>query len=356
MNIVYTINGEGMGHASRSSIVIEHLLAHGHAVRIFSAGERPLAFLWQKFGSVASVMGLHMVYGDNKVYRLRTAMRVLRKTPLIRQDIATIRESLESFHPDVVITDFDFHGQLVASMYHVPVVSIDNIQYLTQARFSVTPEDFVNYQLNYLVAKMMVPHADYYLITAFDPLPIRHAEKKERIFFVPPPLRKKILDTTPSIGEHILVYQTYDMYDKLLPLLTQTKERFIVYNNCRAASSDSIENKNFSEEGFIVDLASAKAVITNGGFNVIAEAVYFRKPVLSIPILNHFEQLQNAIMLQERGLGKAARRISVRVLNDFIHSIDSIREHAPKIVFDNSILFQKLDAVLCKLAAASQKK
>ena len=77
MNIVYTVNGENMGHATRSSVVIEHLLSRGHHVSVFSSGTRPVEYLRAKFDTVASVTGLHMVYRNNKVQRLPTAMKAL---------------------------------------------------------------------------------------------------------------------------------------------------------------------------------------------------------------------------------------------------------------------------------------
>ncbi|MGH9333683.1 MAG: glycosyltransferase family protein, partial [Vicinamibacteria bacterium] len=34
MRILYGVVGEGMGHATRSAVVIEHLLSAGHEVKV----------------------------------------------------------------------------------------------------------------------------------------------------------------------------------------------------------------------------------------------------------------------------------------------------------------------------------
>ena len=345
MNIVYTINGEGMGHASRSSVVIDHLLAKGHHIAIFSAGRRPLAYLRERFGNVAEVMGLHMVYRENKVFRIRTAFRVLANIKEFRKDFATIRRSLVGFRPHAVITDFDFHGKIVATMFHVPIISIDNVQFITQAHFRVLPEDFVNYEINYLIAKMMVPHADYCFVTTFARAKPREGMKP---IFVPPLLRQKVLATRPRQGQHILVYQTSDSYTKLLPILAQSKEQFVVYNAAPTVKARNITAKEFNEDAFIQDIATSKAVITSGGFNVITEALYFKKPILSIPIRNFFEQKLNALLLQEEGLGLMVKRLSKVSLQEFINRIGSFGTARP-VKFDNTILFNKLDEVLAKL-------
>ena len=38
MRILYGVVGEGMGHATRSRVVIEHLLAQGHEVHVVVSG------------------------------------------------------------------------------------------------------------------------------------------------------------------------------------------------------------------------------------------------------------------------------------------------------------------------------
>ena len=38
MKILYGVVGEGMGHAMRSRVILEHLLAHDHEVEIMRRG------------------------------------------------------------------------------------------------------------------------------------------------------------------------------------------------------------------------------------------------------------------------------------------------------------------------------
>jgi len=50
-------------------------------------------------------------------------------------------------------------------------------------------------------------------------------------------------------------------------------------------------------------MASCKYVITNGGHNVICEALYLGKPILSFPISKAYEQFLNAYFLSKSGYG-----------------------------------------------------
>ncbi|HTN84050.1 MAG TPA: glycosyltransferase family protein, partial [Sorangium sp.] len=71
MKILYGVVGEGMGHAMRSRVVIEHLLAQGHELEIMASG-RATDFLSKRFAGVNRIHGLHMIYEENRVRRGKT--------------------------------------------------------------------------------------------------------------------------------------------------------------------------------------------------------------------------------------------------------------------------------------------
>ncbi len=48
MRILYGVVGEGMGHATRSRVVLEHLLARGHQIKVVVSG-RAHGFLKSRF-------------------------------------------------------------------------------------------------------------------------------------------------------------------------------------------------------------------------------------------------------------------------------------------------------------------
>ncbi len=48
MKILYGVVGEGMGHAMRSRVVLEHLVAQGHELEIMASG-RATDFLSKRF-------------------------------------------------------------------------------------------------------------------------------------------------------------------------------------------------------------------------------------------------------------------------------------------------------------------
>jgi uncharacterized protein (TIGR00661 family) len=68
-------------------------------------------------------------------------------------------------------------------------------------------------------------------------------------------------------------------------------------------------------------------VITNGGHNVVSEALYLGKPVFSFPIANAYEQFLNAHFLARLGYGdySLASRPGKPVLEEFEARLNEFR-------------------------------
>src|SRR5688572_782734 len=85
MRIVYGVVGEGMGHATRSRVVIEHLLERGHDVRVVVSG-RAFKFLAARFAGrprvgVHEIHGFHLKYDGNSVGVRRSLLSNLGDAP-----------------------------------------------------------------------------------------------------------------------------------------------------------------------------------------------------------------------------------------------------------------------------------
>ena len=96
MRILYGVVGEGMGHATRSQVILRHLVQH-HEVEIVVSG-RAHAYLQKAFPSlrVHEIAGLNMIYEDNAVRRRRTAWDVLKKLPAFAENFVTFTVQIGS--------------------------------------------------------------------------------------------------------------------------------------------------------------------------------------------------------------------------------------------------------------------
>jgi uncharacterized protein (TIGR00661 family) len=312
MRILYGVVGEGMGHAMRSRVLLEHLVGdENHDVQVMASG-RAVDFLGKRFKEVTRIHGLHMIYEENRVRLGETLWSNVSTGALgIPKNIATYYDLLSKFEPEVVISDFESWTYLYGKNHRLPVLSIDNMQIINRTRI---PDEIIEghraeFEVTKAFIKAKLPFCSEYFITTFFHPEIR----KDRTRLFPPILRPEILAAQRSEGGHVLVYTTAQANDTFARTLAATGVECRIYGMRRDLKEEVVEGnlryRPFSEAGFIDDLASARAVIAGGGFTLMGEAVYLRKPMLAVPLERQFEQVLNARYLEHEGFGRHAETL-----------------------------------------------
>ncbi len=326
MKILYGVPSEGMGHATRSKVIITHLLDSGHDVRV-ATSDRAADFMEKAFpGRVFKIEGFHLKYDKGTVDRWKSFSHLVSSAP--ESLVTNTRQFLNvhrDFAPQVVISDFESFSYYFAKVHRIPILSIDNMQVINRCTLdlAIPEEETENHRLAKAIIKAKVPFCARYLVTSFFDAPPR----KPRTEVVAPILREAILNTTPSRGEHILVYQTATSQTDLVEGLARVKgQKFLVYGFNRDEDHGDIQLKKFSEDGFIHDLASSKAVLTNGGFSLISEAVYLHKPVLSFPLSGQFEQYVNGAEVERMGYGRNFAKFSPDAVKAFLFDLNDFTQ------------------------------
>jgi uncharacterized protein (TIGR00661 family) len=355
MRILYGVVGEGMGHATRSKVVCEHLVARGHEVKIVVSG-RAHTMLSKTFDDVVEIRGLTIRYVDNRLDRDGTLARnVLAAPAMLATNVGAYFDTVANFRPDVVISDFDSFAYLFAKRHGLPVISIDNQQIVSRCKIGKFAKSGskLDYQLTKAFVRAKLPGCDHYIVTTFFEPPIRRKCEADTTL-VPPILRREILDARKRArgGEHVLVYQTSTSDTKLLDELQSVREqKFVVYGLRRAAHHKNTTLKEFSETGFVDDLASARAVVCNGGLSLIGEAIYLGKPIFSVPVRNQYEQVLNARYLEQLGYGLEAPKIDADLLRLFLAQGPKYAARLAKHKQDgNRELFALVDRLLDRFA------
>jgi uncharacterized protein (TIGR00661 family) len=355
MRILYGVVGEGMGHAVRSRVVLEHLVGQGHDVEIMTSG-RAKDFLAKHFEGVNRIHGLHFVTDDNRVKLGRTLWsNVLAGTVGLPRNIQAYFELIGEFAPEVVISDFESWTYFYAKAHRLPIFSVDNMQIINRCRHpeEILAGEHASFELARAFVKSKLPFCDHYFITTF----FRPEIRKDHTSLHPPILRPEILAAPVSRGDHLLVYQTAEAHETLATTLQQLDIECRVYGMRRGIEAEEVDgnlrHQPFSEARFIADLASARAVIAGGGFTVMGEAVYLRKPMLSVPLENQFEQTLNARYLQYIGYGRWTEAIEdVAVVRDFLDAVPACEEKLAGYTQDgNRDLLGAVDEALDRAAA-----
>ena len=316
MKVLYGVTGCGLGHTMRARTIASHLEARGHDVKIAASG-RAVGILRNHGFDVAAIDGMTMRYEAGAVRRARTVADLVRQAPSAIRRNARAALTLD-FVPDAVVTDFDSFAHAIGKIMGVPTISVDH-QHVFD-RFHHPPRVVARLSSDRAArafVSVKTAKCDAYVVTSFF-FPRERTRNTTPTFLVGPIVRPELERASPASGEHVLVYQTTAGDPRLLDALRRTRGRFVVYGLGRTETLGNVELRAFDEGAFVRDLASARAVIANGGFTAISEAVYLGKPILSVPVRGQPEQELNAAWVDELGVGESAPSVSGRVIEEFL--------------------------------------
>jgi uncharacterized protein (TIGR00661 family) len=338
MRILYGVTGEGLGHAMRSRVMAEHLRSQGHEIKLV-ASRRACTYLRRYFDDVEEIPGFTITYAKGGIGRMRTVYRNARLAKAaVRESIDLYRNPIVDFQPDVCVSDFDSFAHIFGRLLGRPVISIDHQHVLDRCEHPTLGR--MRVPLTRAVVRAKVPGCAHYIVTSFYQPPLR-PRAQGTTTLVGPILRPEVLALTPTTGDHVLVYQTATR-DLVEPLFAVFDQRFIVYGCHDDRTVGNVTFRKFDESQFLTDLASARAVICNGGYTLISEALYLGKPVLSVPLRRHGEQQLNALYLEQLGLGRRADHPDANVFRDFLARVPRT---AP-IAAGNALAFSTIDNLL----------
>ena len=327
VKLLFGLSGDGRGHGSRDKVIIEHFLEQGHEVKVVTSG-KGYEFLRDYFG-VEPILGLQVVNRNEQVDAWRTVKEVSRLLTVHGWSTAkTLTNIINRFKPDIAISDFEPFTAFMSHLRRVPLISIDNQHVITRCKLEYLNTWEKEYRIAYAVCGGINGFAKHFYITSFFSPEVKRT-CQHNTTMVGPILRKEALGKIPETGNHVLVYmRTPERGEIVLPLLEQMDADFIAYGiNSMDTLSDNIGIKSPDNEMFLNDLASSKAVITNGGHSLISEALYLGKPVYSIPTHGDFEQMINAYYLQRSDYGLYDLSPSVKRLRFFLNSVRNLKEN-----------------------------
>ena len=316
--IFYCVCGEGMGHAIRSGVIIDRI-KEKYDVYIFSH-DRAYEYLNNKFDNVYKIGGFNTVYINNKVNNTKTLINALKRNPTnIKVGYQKLYKKARALSPDIIVTDFEMYATMVSKLLQIPLISLDNIHMITQAKIDYPPHHQTEMLKAKGVIKSYVVRPKFHIMTSFFFPKVR--SRKNAVIY-PPVIREEIYKLKPTTEDHIIVYQTSKESVNLVKRLKALDENFIVYGFNKSETDENLTYKLFNEDEFYEDLASAKAVVCNGGFTFISEAITLKKPIYSVPAIGNFEQTLNGYYVQKLGYGEYHEDMSPKKLERFLKRLD----------------------------------
>lgn len=297
MKIFYAIQATGNGHISRAEQLYPYLQKFGEVDFFLSGNNATLDInLPIKFKSE----GCSLHYSKCGGLNYWDIAKNIRPKQIYKD-----ANALPLKNYDVVINDFDSITSLACKLQKV-----HSIQFGHQASFTSpkTPRP----DKKSIMGEMILKH--------YAPAPKNiglHFDKYDD-FIYPPIIKDEIVYADPKNTGHITVYLPsfqQDCLEKAFNKLPNLKFHWFLSGIEAKHTIKNITYFPVNQDYFNKSLINCEGIITGGGFETPAEALFLGKKLLSIPIKKHYEQECNAAALKELG---------VPVLYDVEDNFDSI--------------------------------
>lgn len=298
MKIFYGICGEGMGHAGRSLALIERLVSLGHDVRVFTFADA-LRLLHSAGHAPVPITGLQFhITPQGGVDTIRSLRNLATYFSRRGQSLDLIRQLALAERPDLFITDFEPLTAHAAASLRIECVSIDNQHRFCHPLGAEFPAFLRFYsRMAGLFVKHWIKRPRQCIVAVFHRCPAsRHYRNVEVL------LRRQVASLQPSEGEHVVLYGRGELGRRIARAASAAGGHYVAYG-FESEPLANVEYKRTSNQQFLADLASCKAVISSGGQQLIGEARYFGKPVLVVPMPKQHEQEINARYAKQERLG-----------------------------------------------------
>ena len=328
MKILYAFNGTGYGHASRAMSILP-ILQH-HEVDVLISGEMNPIDIGHNIKY--RFKGFTFVYDNGKL----NYWKIFRQLNIFQfiKDILSL--PVEQY--DLVISDFEPISAYAAKLRGVKSLSLSHhAAFLSED----TPRPFKVDRMAEWILKNYAP-CKYNVGFHF---------KRYDDFILPPHIRSVIRDNKDRTKREgfILVYLSAYNIDELVELFEgYPNYQFVIFSSQVTKPGWNKSNVQFrpaNQSDFMYALLKCSGVITGGGFETVAEALYLNKRVLTIPIKGQYEQECNAEATNRIHNGYKGI-LSALYLNWFLNRTnDPINEYNFEISTDEEVL-QAIEHVL----------
>ncbi|MFG2174076.1 glycosyltransferase family protein [Streptomyces niveus] len=336
LSVIIGVNGIGMGHSVRQSVIAQYLRDRGHEVRIVTNGTARVEY-FQDLGFTAwnGWMPTLLARGD-RIYASDAARANIRQAPAgIAQHLRLRQLVRETGIPDVFITDYEPNTPRLAYHFGKPLISVDqqskyrHLGLPNVGRYARTADE---QRLRYFT-----PRADRSFICSFVPLKDEDPKLEFIAPVVPDVVRSAPVSTEPLFTAYFSRYFDHgpeDTVRALTEIFQQhvTDRALRIYAQgadievLRRHAGGKIEICPFDREAFIADMARSEAVFSNAGFNLISEAFVLGKPVHLVP-LPTYDQHWCAKVVDEAKLGTSTARINPAGVLGFLHRLQELRQN-----------------------------
>ena len=294
MKILFGVQTEGNGHITQAIAVKQYLESQGLSVTTAFAAKKKkgLASYFKDEFNVIEYEGFDFVFGKNgNVVIWKTILKGLIELPRLILSFIKICKVIKKEKPDAI---FNYYEPLVG----LTAIFFPNIKYVSfghqYAMESVIYPDISGY----VIQKIFLGIINGITSINSKIVALSYYEFKDDTMMVSPPILRQESYITSDIQEDFVL--VYLMNEDMLPqLISEANKHPELQIQCftKLTKEHNVPSniKLFNLDGklFQEKMKVCKAVVCSGGFETSAESIYQNKPLLMIPMPNHYEQHAN---------------------------------------------------------------
>lgn len=320
LRILFTIQGDGRGHMTQALAVQNILQNAGHRVCGILLGREPSdappEFFVRKAAAPIRYYKTFVFSTDRQnkaISSTATLLDNLRHAPALIRSLFFIRNEIRRQKPDLVLNFFE---PLVGIGYKLlaprpPLVCIANQYLLMHPDYPFPPGRFVERIATQFWARVTSLGARRLLALSLKP----RSNFPSRTIVVPPLLRPEVLARPDEgRGPFWLIYL----------LKSGLRDEIIAWNqkhpqvelhcftdlppeaDAEARHHPTLTFHRIDDRRFLDLMVRCGGMVATAGYQTLCEAMYYGKPILIVPVANHYEQACNAHEAALLGAGVAA--------------------------------------------------
>jgi len=286
MKILYAIQGTGNGHISRAREIVPLLQKYGELDLVISGTEaemklpQPVKYTFHGFSFVFGSKGGVDKWATYKLMNLKQLWKDMHAIPLKEYDL--------------IINDFEPVTAWACKLQKIESVSLSH-----QCSFVSKKTPRPRWSVAELLLKYYAPtnHCIGFHFDRYD------------TFINTPVIRSEIRNLEPrNLGHYTVYLPAYD--DKtLVKYLSKVDVPWQIFSKRQkiAYTEGNVQVNPVNNEAFNLSVANCEGLLTGGGFEGPAEALFLQKKLMMIPMADQYEQECNAL---------AASKLGVPVVNE----------------------------------------
>jgi uncharacterized protein (TIGR00661 family) len=282
MKILFGIQGTGNGHISRAREIVPLLQQYGEVDLLVSGTEaevslsQPLAYKFHGFSFVFGKKGGVDNWATFKIMNLPQLWKDMHSIPLKQYDL--------------IINDFEPVSAWACRLQGVPSVSLSHqCSFVSKKTPRPSKWNYAEWLFKYY--SPTTHHIGF------------HFERYDN-FIHTPVIRSDIRNMETSNKGHYTVYLPAYSDKTLVKNLKATDAEWQIFSKRTKTpyKDGNVQVFPINNEAFNTSLASCEGLLTGGGFEGPAEALFLGKKVLMIPMRGQYEQQCNALSASRLGV------------------------------------------------------